>query len=287
MSGAADAFSSKIDGARGSDRKTRMPIVEITTSTLGELIDAVTPREPDAITGHHRDRGIYRGVRHVERPLLTSLDQLGGIDPPHTKADLEEHLLRTFARYSRPYLASPVENEWELLVHAQHHGLPTRLLDWSYSPLIAAHFATIDDLRGGDRVIWRLDWHVVHRRFSIPMLARSTQDVGKAVADDEPITPWDLMNGSMPREFACMVDPPSVHPRIQAQGAVFTICSDKTQSFDAFLFRHGIGDALMRLVIPTSSVRHVRDQLDLAGIDERLLYPDLDGVAARIRRYYS
>lgn len=264
-----------------------MPFVEIVTTTLGQLIDAVTPREPDATTGHRRDRGIYRGMRDARRPLLTSLDQLGGIDPPHTKGNLEEHLLRTFARYSRPYLSSPVENGWELLVHAQHHGLPTRLLDWSYSPLIAAHFATIDDLGGGDRVIWRLDWQVVHRRFSIPTLAFSTQDLGSVFTEKEPFHPWDLMSGSVSREFACMVDPPSVHPRIQAQGAVFTLCSDKTQSFDAFLARHGIAEALMRFVIPETAVRSIRDQLDLAGIDERLLYPDLDGVAARIRRYYS
>lgn len=264
-----------------------MAISEITTTTLGELIDALTPKEPDPATGHRRDRGIYRGMRHVHRPLLTSLDQLGGVDPPHTKGNLEEHILRTFARYSRPYLASPVENDWELLVHAQHHGLPTRLLDWSYSPLIAAHFATVDDSGGGDRVVWRLDWHLVHRKFSIPPLALSTRDLGTLFQDEEPFRPWDLMSGSLSREFACMVDPPSVHPRIQAQGAVFTLCSDRTVSFDAFLAGHGIEGALMRFVIPADAVRSFRDQLDLAGIDERLLYPDLDGVAARIRRYYS
>lgn len=264
-----------------------MAIVETITTTLGELIDALTPPQPDPATGHRRDRGIYRGVRDARRPLLTSLDQLGGLDPPHTKAKLEEHLLRTFARYSRPYLASPVENDWELLVHAQHHGLPSRLLDWSYSPLIAAHFATIDDLRGGDRVVWRLDWHVVHRTFSIPPLALSTRDLEQVFPEETPFTPWKLMASAVPREFACMVDPPSVHPRIPAQGAVFTLCSDKSQSFDAFLARHGIESALARFVIPADMVRPFRDQLDLAGIDERLLYPDLDGVAARIRRYYS
>ena len=85
--------------------------------------------------------------------VLTSLDRLGGSEPPHTKARLEEHLLRNFIRYSRPLLATPPINEWELLVLAQHHGLPTRLLDWTYSPTVAAHFATLGPETEADRII--------------------------------------------------------------------------------------------------------------------------------------
>ena len=49
----------------------------------------------------------------------------------------------------------------------------------------------------------------------------------------------------------------------------------------------GLGDALTRLVIPPDAIARVRDQLDLAGIDERRLFPDFDGVAAYIRRWYT
>jgi hypothetical protein len=71
------------------------------------------------------------------------------------------------------------------------------------------------------------------------------------------------------------------------QAAAFTLCSDKTRSFDAFLEEHGLGRALTRFVIPAPEVARMRDQLDLVGIDERRLFPDLDGVAAAIRRYYA
>ena len=58
--------------------------------SLGELVDRVTPSEPDRVTGRRRDTGVYRGSSNAANPLLTSLDRLGGIEPPHTKSDLDE-----------------------------------------------------------------------------------------------------------------------------------------------------------------------------------------------------
>jgi len=56
---------------------------------------------------------------------------------------------------------------------------------------------------------------------------------------------------------------------------------------DAFLESHGLVRALTKFVIPADDVARIRDQLDLVGVDERRLFPDLDGVAAAIRRYYA
>jgi hypothetical protein len=265
-----------------------MPIEEIRISSLGDLIDKVTPTEPDPVTGRHRDSGVYRGAAEASRPLLTSLDRLGGVDPPHVKTGLEEHILRNFIRYSRPYFETPPVNEWELLVAAQHHGLPTRLLDWTYSPLVAAHFATLDRQICIDRAVWRLDWKKVHRAFGFPELALLIQDLDELFVKGGRFSPWTLFNRD-PKEkpFACMIEPPSLDARIVAQAAVFTLCSDKSQPFDAFLEEHGLGEALTRFVVPAEQTARVRDQLDLASVDERRLFPGLDGVAAQMRRYYS
>jgi hypothetical protein len=267
-----------------------MPIREASVHSLGELIDQVTPTEPDAETGRHRDTGVYRGMKNAAWPLLTSVDRLGGTHPPHTKTRLEAHILRNFIRYSRPYLATGAANDWEYLVSAQHHGVPTRLLDWTYSPLIAAHFATLPRRDGvvRDRAVWRLDWQRVHRHFGFPVLALGLDDLGRAAGADKPLTPWDLFErdaGGHP--FACMVEPPSVDERLVGQSAAFTLSSDSTRSFDAFLAEHGLDDALSRIVIPAADVPRIRDQLDMVGADERRLFPDLDGVAAKLRRYYS
>ena len=265
-----------------------MPITVVTVSSLGDLIDKVTPTEPDPRTGRRRDSGVYRGDGDASWPLLTSLDKLGGRESPHSKADLEEHILRNFIRYSRPHFTTPPINEWEVMVAAQHHGLPTRLLDWTYSPLVAAHFATVSGQGDSDRAIWRLDWKSVHRFFGLPELALLIQDLEGILGGNRPMTPWSLFSGQKDsKPFACMFEPPSLNPRIVAQSATFTLCSDKRVPFDRFLEGHGLGSALTKFIIPAREAARFRDQLDLVSVDERRLFPDLDGVAAEIRRYYS
>jgi hypothetical protein len=269
-----------------------MAIREIPVHSLGELIDQVTPSEPDPRTGRRRDSGVYRGAFDASLPLLTALDRLGGTDPPHTKVDLEAHILRNFIRYSRPHLPTPPVNDWELLVTAQHHGVPTRLLDWTYSPLVAACFATRPERhdRRRDRAVWRLDWHSVHETFGLPKLALLIEDLHELFRREgsRRFTPWRLFEWDTGRKpFACMLEPPSLDARIISQAAVFTLCSDKSTPFDRFLEEHDLGGALTKFVIPAAEVARMRDQLDLAGVDERRLFPDLDGLAAMIRRYYS
>ncbi|MGZ8458153.1 MAG: FRG domain-containing protein [Gemmatirosa sp.] len=272
-----------------------MSIRTFAVSSLGELIDRVTPAEPDPVTGRRRDSGVYRGAGNAGWSLFTSLDRLGGIDPPHTKCALEEHILRNFVRYSRPHFAN-ARNDWELLVAAQHHGVPTRLLDWSYSPLVAAHFATRNpsaDHRTGvddtDRAIWRLDWQRVHRHFGFPELALLSDDLDRLRDSDGDghFSPFELIRSRALEPFVCLLEPPTLDTRIAAQAAVFTISSVADRPLDIFLAEHGLEDTLTRVVIPAAHARRVRDQLDLVSMDERRLFPDLSGVAEQMRRYYE
>jgi FRG domain len=263
-----------------------MSITTVTITSLADLIARVTPPDPDPATGRHRDSGVYRGAADAAWPLLTSLDTLGGVSPAHGKADLEAHILRNFIRYSRPYFG-PQVNDWEVLIAAQHHGLPTRLLDWTYSPMVAAHFATLGKTKV-DRAVWRLDWKAVHRCFQLPERALLIQDIEKVFGGDRPFTPWTLFEPRIrERHFACMIEPPSLDARIATQAATFTLCSDTQQSFDTFLEANGLRSALTCYVIPAADVSRLRDQLDMVSVDERRLFPDLDGLAAYLRRYYS
>ena len=249
---------------------------EVIIASLGEFVDRVTPEAPDTVTGRRRDTGVYRGASDADGPLLTTLDRLGGTNPPHSKADLEEHVLRTYIRYSRPHVRSNTSNDWEELFSAQHHGVPTRLLDWTYSPLVAAFFATRPcDGEEHERAVWRLDWQKIHRRFRFPSLALFQRDLDTLFDGGGRTSPWQLfMRDREAPPFACLVEPPSLDERIVAQAAVFTLCSDKWHSFDEFLRVHGLADSLTKYVIPSNSVAKIRDQLDLVGVDERRLFPD-------------
>lgn len=255
--------------------------------SLSELIAAVTPPLPERESGRRRNQAVYRGMPRVDDPLLTGLDRLGGPNAPHRKAHLEEHLFRNFLRAATPY-TRPGQDEWELLFAAEHHGLPTRLLDWSHSPLVAAHFATLDHDPTADRVIWRLDWRMVHERFGLRPLAFLVEDLAGELARRGIGSLREFFERAGEMEpFACLLEPPAIDARITVQSAAFTICSDTSRSFDAFLAAHGLGSALDRLVIPRDAVDLVRDQLDLCAIDERRLFPDLDGAARSVGRYYA
>jgi hypothetical protein len=83
-----------------------------------------------------------------------------------------------------------------------------------------------------------------------------------------------------------MFEPPAVTPRIISQSAAFTLSSDKSKSLDRVLEEAGLSSAITRFLIPADKCDLVRDQLDICGVDERRLFPGLDGVAAQIRRYY-
>ena len=98
--------------------------------------------------GRFRSRFAFRGLSDATYRLETTLIRLGGI-----YQDLERHLLRNFSKYA---LRNVVERDsvWHWLSVAQHYGLPTRLLDWTYSPFVAMHFATANiekfDIVGND-----------------------------------------------------------------------------------------------------------------------------------------
>jgi hypothetical protein len=260
----------------------------VVVASLQELIEHVTPQEPEPSSGRRRGYSVYRGALDGPDGLRTGLDRLGGPERPHAKGHLEEHILRNFVRYATPYMARN-GGDWEHLFTAQHHGLPTRLLDWSYSPLVAAHFATLGDVSDADRVIWQLDWRRIHERFGLRPLAFLIDDLEAALRERGIDSLWDFMAADRldGGAFACMLEPPALDARITVQSAGFTICSDRSRSFGDFLAAHDLLDALTRIVVPAASVELVRDQLDLCGIDERRLFPDLDGVAREVRRYYS
>src|SRR5262245_56300939 len=128
-------------------------MMEIVVSSWNELHEKLYDSSWDPHISRFRSKFAYRGLSAASYDLKTSLMRVGG---PYT--EMERHLLRNFRKYAHRDAASG-DSIWNWLALAQHHGLPTRLLDWTYSPLVALHFVTeqLSDY-SADGIIWCVNY---------------------------------------------------------------------------------------------------------------------------------
>jgi hypothetical protein len=222
--------------------------------------------------GLHRSNYAFRGRARAAEDLTTSLVRL--TDDPEA---IERPLLRHFRKYAARD-AVPVDSTWNWLALAQHHGLPTRLLDWTYSPYVALHFATARP--EGDGVVWMLDYVRAHEH-APPALRKQLEREGANVFTTEMIAAVaeDFDDLAALGEFVVFVEPPSFDERIVNQYSLFSLASRPDVSLD--------GDYLRKIVIPEELKWEVRDKLDQANITERVLFPGLDGLSRWLARYYA
>ena len=236
--------------------------------------------------GRFRSNFAFRGMNRAPEDLTTSLTRLGG--PP--QAGSEGHLLRNFRKYAHRD-AVPGDSTWNWLALAQQHGLPTRLLDWTFSPLVAMHFATQNLANFAvDGIVWCVDYIQVHKL--LPMkLRRILRDEQADVFTTEmlaraaPTLPrFDKLAGARDH-FVVFLEPPSLNDRLVNQFALMSVMSSPRARLDRWLGDHPrLG---RRIIIPASLKWEIRDKLDQANITERVLFPGLDGLSRWLKRYYS
>lgn len=259
-----------------------MPVPEIRVSSWRELNELVYEGSWNPELQRHRSTFAFRGMIDAAADLRTSLLRLGG---PTNR--LEGHLLRNFRKYGERERV-PEGSVWNWLAVAQHHGLPTRLLDWTYSPYVAMHFVT-DDVEsfGIDGVIWCIDYDRTNRLLP-EVLKQQLHEEGSFVFTAEMLAraagslhEFDALN---PEAFLLFFEPPSLDNRIVNQFALFTLLSSPKARLDSWLER--LPDAAKRIVIPAGLKWEIRDKLDQANINERVLFPGLEGLSRWLKRYY-
>jgi len=235
--------------------------------------------------GRFRSDFAFRGLAAPDAELLTGLMRLG-----EGAAELEGHLLRNFRKYASSD-AVPHDSVWNWLALAQHHGLPTRMLDWTYSPLVALHFVTQNmELYDRDGIIWCVDYVQTNARLPAVLkdiLARECASVFTADMLDEAaesLSRFGLLAGNG-EPFVVFLEPPSLDERIVNQFALFSLMSNPTSRLDEWLAAHP--DLFDRLIIPKELKWEVRDKLDQANVTERVLFPGLDGLSSWLKRYYT
>jgi hypothetical protein len=256
---------------------------DIRVKSWAELNEVVFNDAWNQDLGRYRTPFAFRGLSDIDHDLKTSLIRLGG---PYVQ--LEQALLRNFKKYAHRD-TSPGDSVWNWLAVAQHHGLPTRLLDWTNSAYIAMHFATINlEKIVMDGAIWCVDvrkiqqWmpaklHTVLREqsanfFQVDMLSRVSGTLQE----------FDHLSEE---PFAIFFDPPALDDRITNQYAIFSTMSSPEATLDQWLADKP--DLYQRIIIPAALKWEVRDKLDLINITERVLFPGLDGLCGWLKRYYS
>lgn len=247
---------------------------------LGELLYNF----PETPFNRFRSDFVYRGLADASWDLRSSLIRLGG------EFDiLEEPLLRSFRKYSKPG-SVPSDSIWVRLAVAQHHGLPTRVLDWTSSPRIAVHFATAEEeYYDRDAAIWCVNADKV--RNLLPERLRETlrrkcaymfsvEMLDELIPSLEEL---DRMGENGP--FALFFEPPSIDARVANQQAVLSVLSGSRLILNDVL--ETVPGLVKRFVIPKKLKWEIRDKLDQDNVTERMLFPGLDGLCTWLKRYYG
>ncbi len=212
------------------------------------------------VGGHNKINWIFRGERQQGWPLKPKI----GRSEYHNEKrgytlDAEMWLLDQFKRKARAYLALEVQPEsvWEWLALAQHHGLPTRLLDWTHSPLVAAYFAVEKDDREKHAVVYASEIVNVIDPISDPEGPEKRSD------------PFELIDDY--NRF----DAPYISPRIIAQSGTFTIHKHPTA-------RIRPEEMLDILLIHKDWCGDLKSFLNNLQINQETLFPDLDGISQNL-----
>ena len=253
---------------------------EFTVNSWGELQERLYEDSWAQELNRFRSAYVYRGMENLKHDLSTSLNRLG-------ESHLERHLLRNFRKYSQ--IEDEKKSIWNWLALAQHHGLPTRLLDWTYSPYVALHFATCDFTQfKKDGVIWAVNY--VDTKTHLPdqlkyIIEEEGSHIFTAEMLDKATNSLEKLQLLKKEEFAVFFEPPSIDQRIVNQYAVFSMMSNPDKQLDEWLGEKTV--QYFKIIIPAKLKWEIRDKLDQSNINERVLFPGLDGLATWLKRHYK
>lgn len=232
----------------------------------------------------NRSNFAYRGVADSSWRNETSLQRTNLLNIEL----VERHLVRSFQKYASQNSVA-YESIWNWLTLGQHHGLPTRLLDWSFSMLSALHFALDDHTRfdEADGAIWSVD--LVKLKDTLPTGIKELYDKEGAFTFtlktlDSIGKELDVLSNYNGKDILIFFEPPSINERIVNQFALLSTTRNPRTNVSDWLEMHP--NVYRKIIIPKELKWEFRDRLDQMNITERIIYPGLDGLSKWLKRYY-
>ena len=208
---------------------------------------------------------LFRGQSNHEQPLVPAIARTKVGD--RSQYNVEKEIFNEFKRLSSSHIHKlNITTPWDKLALAQHYGLPTRLLDWTSSPLIALWFACRNKREEDpeDRIIWVFEFD-----------------------EDDKAKKNELKNDDPLRIVAPRIFKPNhLTNRIRAQAGWFSIHSFKDGEYVELNKWQPFQGRFKKIIIPNGVAHSFMKSLDLFHINASTLMPELDGIAAHLKWKY-
>ncbi len=251
-----------------------------TVGDFKELLDEI-----EKFQGEH-DASWYRGTGNARYKLVPSLFRHSSKARIEELSTLERQLTTRFVQRSQPFLSRTLTNDWDKLFLMQHYGVPTRLLDWSENPFVAAYFAlcNYENLKK-DAAFWMCDpilWNrsaLQHISYSGGVLDESSEQLRTyALGTDiyqmpkQPIMIYGTYNSA----------------RIVAQRGGFALFGQGLNAMeDVYMNGNYEKGCLRKITIPRDKIIDIRTSLFRKGFTESVVFPDLEGLAKELKRVFG
>lgn len=230
---------------------------EIVVNSLDEYLENI--HNYDALCAAENSILLFRGQKEVSWDLLPGLGRPNFYRPEIEK--FESNILSEFKRRAIPFLPKTFDSKsnWEWLALAQHHKLPTRLLDWTENPLVALFFA-FEHIKENkqDRAVW---------------FFRADENEF-ADSNDSTVNPFTL-------DSTKVFVPNQITQRITAQSGWFTVHKylKEKSKFLALNKNSTHRGRITKIVISNKYRDNFLLRLNRFGVNSFSIYPDLEGLS--------
>lgn len=195
---------------------------------------------------------------------------------------LEYDLYAEFKMRSHSLHDGRITDSWDLLFMMRHHGVPTRLLDWSEILGVSVHFALNEVKKGSRPGVWVLNPYKLNELNGDRDLVAPDRIVGFSAVNEDDCTYEEFIydySGDFGFDTPLAIYPTHTNPRLRAQGGYFTIHGDDWRPLEI-----SAQECVRFVEIPAAAMSDARQFLARAGISDFSLFPDADGLARFLRK---